>query len=898
MEGDLSLMNMPSYSLHLNHRKKEPELTKGYKKSMLVDMTTYQLREICIKEKIIKGIANPLHRQELIDTILRFRGRAESLLINENIEGGFDRVSDALVRKLGAKLEDKGMIRNPAKLTMYQGLELTQYDKYKVRVSEDCQSDLSIQDIEDTNVLLIDEKNQLCGILNLTSDGETKQFLYLTKSADQKLENMNGRFYFLLFFKKEDSDCLYNIYYNIEQLPCVLDYYKLPLAEVNTKNVETTNAVLSIDFGTTNTTAGTYLNYGYITCPDENDLLNGNIQLDDVNIVHFLDDTKEKYKWLPIVPTLTSVVNCNDKEPIHYHNGYQALKDTKVKYYDESFSAFYEMKRWVETYEENQEIIDKKGNIAVVKRQDIIRQYLLSVIQNAEQRFKCRFRKLHLTSPVKLREQFNHMFTRLLPEYVIDIEDMLDEGSAVLYNTIHNMIKNKNFYNGEKLAAMIIDCGGGTTDLSSCEFRITNDISSYQIEMETTYENGDTNFGGNNITYRIMQYIKVVFANYYTGKKILSITDFINEFEMDIFRAVDKYGRDEIYETLEKAYEEAEDIIPTRFKSYENKTREEYYMVKNNFFFLFQIAEKLKKKFYEQRGVIRNCFDTDYEKENEDLIVTKVEHWNLVIRERDVLKLHHEFPKITFNIKEIELLLRADIYWIVNKFLNEFYMNRTLEDYSMIKLSGQSCRIDLFREALKEFIPGKNIEFKPLSGDQKSILDLKLACVRGSILYINAKQNGIIKVHFIGKTPNIPYSISGFTHENTEKMLIYSLDKVKTYGNLSRNKDLTQLELFLKDGEGKLKHRYLYENNREEYEPKTYEEIKEQFQQYSECIIQDETDNISDMEVKFFIFAAKEQWGFYIVPVTRENTQLYLGEEAFYSFENNVWEVNFFDGNK
>ena len=69
---------------------------------------------------------------------------------------------------------------------------------------------------------------------------------------------------------------------------------------------------------------------------------------------------------------------------------------------------------------------------------------------------------------------------------------------------------------------------------------------------------------------------------------------------------------------------------------------------------------------------------------------------------------HHDFPDVIFNIKEIELLLQADIYEVVNKFLNRFFKDGTLNNYSIIKLTGQSCRIDIFREALKEFI-GNNI---------------------------------------------------------------------------------------------------------------------------------------------------------------------------------------------
>lgn len=929
-------MDTMSDFLQINNKENPTPKQKRYKKSQLNTMTTVQLKEICIREKIMNGIINPLSRQELISTILRFRGEEENLFISDLEDDGFEHLETTLKKKLGTRLKSEGTIGNPAKIILYHNLDLTQFDEYRITLMQKPEqwnekygienpfaisdSDIekltkikhdflagnnkeskkahSIKDIINTNVLLVGDNHKLISILNLTGDGKTPESYYLTRSGQQRIAEVDCRNYYLLFFPKEVSDYLYEAYYKKVDEPIILDYYKVPLADLEVREAEKTSAVLAIDFGTTNTTAAAYLSHGYIPNTDCNDLLNGRIILDDINVVNFLDETKEESTWNPLIPTLASVSDCSNKENIIFHFGYKAMVDTKIKFFDESFSIFYEMKRWVETFDEDQEIMDKRGNIAVVKRKEIIRKYLLYVIAVAEQRFKCRFTKLHLTSPVKLKEQFNHMFLELLPEYEIDIIHMLDEGTAVLYNTIRNLMDKKNYYEGEELSALIMDCGGGTTDLSSCNFTIRNDRASYRVDIETTYENGDTNFGGNNITYRIMQYIKVVFADYYSLNKGIRLENFLNEAEMDIFRMVDKSGREKVYEKLEAAYELAEDRIPTKFRYYENQSREEYYLVKNNFYFLFQIAEQLKLKFYEGRGVLRSRFAADGRLDKEDLRITPIEHWNILVREKGALKARHDFPEIIFNIREIELLIKGDIYWITDRFLNEFFQSRKLEDYSIIKLTGQSCRIDLFREVLKEFLPGKYIDFKPFGKDEAGLLDLKLACVRGAARYIIDRTTGLSEIHLYNNQPKIPYSISGYTHEKEEKMLIYQLNQEKNYGTLSRNKELTELELFLRDGDGKLKFHYIYQNNSGDFEPKTYEEIRSRYNDYKEYLIQDETDNISNTEVKFFIFAAKEQWGFYLVPITREGTQLYLGKETFYPFENNMWEVNFFDGMK
>lgn len=879
------------------------QYTNTYKRKDLEEMTTYQLRDICTKEKIIKGITDVLNRYELIETILRYRGEKEALFIRRPYEGGLDRMANLLFRKKGTCLRDEGTIHNPAKLILYKELNLTLYDQYQVGIDRMKRDDISkvvINHLTESNVLLVGEDDSICSILNLVSDGGEPEKFYLQRDGEQPITPIENRFYYLMFFNKKESDLLYQAYYG-KQVPdnVTINYYKIPLADLEIREVEDTEAILSIDFGTSNTTAGTYLDYGYITRHDSNDLLNGGIKLDAINEVKFLDSSQHVKCWVPMLPTMVCVADCSDSNHIIYHFGYKAQKDTRIKYYDESFSMFYELKRWVNSYDQMQEITDKSGNSLKVKRGSIIREYLLYVIQCAEQQFKCRFRHLHLTSPVKLKQQFNTMFTELLYDYEIDAKHMLDEGTSVIYNSIHSLIEKKRFCPGEQIEALIIDCGGGTTDLASCKFVIDNDNVSYKVEIETTYENGDTNFGGNNITYRIMQYIKIMFAAHYAKKEQLHIDDIITVASEDIFRYVDEFGKDEVYKNLDSAYEEAEKIIPTKFGNYENSTRDEYFMVKNNFYFLFDIADRMKKEFYMNEGVVRNSFQSSAKTDDGDLRVTKIERWNLVVRAEDgSLQYKHNFPDVVFNIKEIELLLKADIYEIVNKFLNEFYQNKELNHYSMIKLTGQSCKIDIFREALKEFVPGKSIEFKQQKKDNNNLMDLKLTCVRGAIQYVNARKMGYTDVQLHYLLPAIPYSISGYTHENEERMLIYSLDRTQSYGYLSRHAGIRQLELFLKDGSGNLKYRYTYTSKEEEYQNSTYEEIVQKYDAYGSYFIQDDFDDIYDNEVKFFVFAARDQWGFWVVPVRRISGLLQLGKEAFYAFENDSWEMDFFDGMK
>lgn len=80
-----------------------------------------------------------------------------------------------------------------------------------------------------------------------------------------------------------------------------------------------------------------------------------------------------------------------------------------------------------------------------------------------------------------------------------------------------------------------------------------------------------------------------------------------------------------------------------------------------------------------------------------------------------------------------------------------------------------------------------------------------------------------------------------------------------------------------------------------DFEEKTYEEIQKR---YGEHILQADTDDIIEQEVRFFVWARPMDWVFSVVPVYRKDGKLYLGKEEEFYFENDGWVQNFFDGLK
>ncbi|TYQ16928.1 UNVERIFIED_CONTAM: hypothetical protein Cloal_3509 [Acetivibrio alkalicellulosi] len=877
---------MPSYTLNAS-----PGYTKRlYKREELNEMTTYQLRSICYKEKIVTGVINNYERESLIRTILKYRSAEESLLIKTYKENGFERVNNILKKYLVSVLSDKEKIKIPAKITLYCEIGLKKEDMYRVEIDND---------IQESNVLLVNGNDDLCGIFNLVKDMSKDDAYYLVAEKNLRIERSNNRNYSFIFFKKDDSEYIYKTYYSDKPLPPInIQYYKIPVVELDIRELEETDTILAIDFGTSNTTAGAYLSNNYVSTPCYNDIFNERIKLNEINIVRFLNVMRSDEKWIEILPTVVYVADCSNPNSVKYYFGYEAKNAIGKNDYTGNASIFQSIKRWVNTFSKVEEVCDENGNVAYVKRGDIIREYIKHVIQTAEHQFKCRFKNIHISSPVKLKQQFIDMFQDIIPEYNVESEDVLDEGIAVLYNTIADQIDKNKFVDGEEYKALIIDCGGGTTDLSSCSFRIEEGYISYKIDINTTYENGDTNFGGNNITYRIMQFMKIIFAKYYKNRgQTVEIDSLIDIPSSDIFRCVDDEGVGKIYENFEKHYSEAEKTIPTRFKEYENRVRDEYQRVKNNFYFLWEIADNMKKEFFQRTSILRNKFDSSgIDDQDSDLHITTLNKWSLSVVENGVFKDVYEFPNIVFNIKEINKLIKGDIYEIVREFLEVFYLNRKLQDYSIIKLTGQSCRIDVFKEALKEFVPGRSIEFKHKKEDDENIPDLKLSCLKGVLRYTTSKKIGDIEAVITNDLPVIPYSVSALTFNKQEKTLICSLERMtQARGFISRPIGVMEVEFYLKNSDGHLRHTHVYKNSFEEYKRVLADEITQEFK---DNILQDDTDTIRNGEVRFFLYSHDKNWGFYVVPVARKDEHLYLGKKKFFPFEDDLSELDFFDGLK
>ena len=297
-------------------------------------------------------------------------------------------------------------------------------------------------------------------------------------------------------------------------------------------------------------------------------------------------------------------------------------------------------------------------------------------------------------------------------------------------------------------------------------------------------------------------------------------------FDTDIYREVDRGGVETLYEGLERAYAGAEECIPTRFKEYEHRGRKEYYMVKNNFYFLFRLAERIKKEFYGRQGILRLVLSSAPVEEKATVWIP-VERFRLSADRGRGLEVLKDFPETACSIHEMELLLTADIYHVVRRFMEEIYESGRVEDYSMIRLTGQSCRIGLFRDALKEFVPGRTIRTGRDGRERAKDAGLKTACVDGALQYLRDKRYGYADITVRTEAPALPYSITAHTHSGEEITLIHCLERGGRCGMVSRNMEDLVLKLYLKDQDGRERYQYTCHSSPADFAGVEYEDIAE-----------------------------------------------------------------------
>lgn len=838
---------MSQYTYTLNPGRNVPVQKHTYKKSQLEGMTTYQLREICRKESLVSSSVSPLDREGFIRLIMRFRGQQDYRHIVAGCEGGIDRIQQ-IIDKNPMDIKSGNQIQLPSSLVFYEDMSMDELDGYQVEEKE--------IDLYEGNILLVDEDYRVHSCLYIKeSDGR----YWICKGKEIPVVALEKHQYSLLYFPAERvSEFLFDQYYNVRSsLPGSLSCIRIPLLDVELRAAQETETPLVIDFGSCNTTMG-------ICLPD------GSMQI---------ARSGKDY----VIPSVVGVTGIHG-EQIDYVFGNQAVNLGRNNYSDQDVPVFYDIKRWISDPERRESVILENGSKILLPRKEMLKGFFAYLIEKARKQFKCSFRQIQLLAPVRQKERFRELFQEILES--VNVDCTLDEGVAVLFSSIAHMIAEGRYEQDKWYHALIVDCGGGTTDLTSGRFRIHSSRISYNVDLETSYENGDTNFGGNNLTYRILQLLKICISRQLKDGKW-------NGMELPKSSTlVEDVGQKNPYDNLDEQYLLAERILPTRFKEYADKGRESYFYVKNNYYYLFELAEQIKKCFFQSSFRYELWITTSGSGDKEKEQTLFLDKWKLSVMESSRIKRLEKEISFPLYLHQIEEILRPDIYELMERFLKHKFQSNDLQNYEMIKLTGQSCKSRLFEEALKEYVPGILIQRSQKAADGT---ELKMCCLEGALSYFFKCKLGYMNVNQSYQVGALPYEIMAYTHEGKKKTLVHSLDREGHIGYISRFMIGKQLDIHLIDVSGRELKTSYFTCDMEHFERTTQEEID---RAYAGTVIQEETDTIQEGEMKFFVWVSRKHWGYVVLPVLREKELLYKGKETFFAFEDDTWEENFFNGRK
>lgn len=860
------------YETYKLGKNRSDKLKKRYTYEELEQLELPQLRAIC-KNRAIKTPTVELlnKKEELADFLYHYLGEIREIQIVSWGEEESSRLSRKLKNAEAKQTEQIVMSQN---IKLYRDLNSFDEPDTKYKVTANIKLG--------TYALLVDEKKNILAIMTVreiknmsVSNKEKNNYLLGVKRVCVSKGLKKGTYYNLavLFFEEEKTEELVKTYYGMEKKQRAFSYYEVAMDEVEVKEAQLTDEVLIIDYGTSFTTAGTY---GMETGQMKKIVFDSQAEeLGNDSFKEWELHSQERF----LCPSVIGVKKI-DGNKIEFIYGREAIEAEKKQHFLGKNTIFYDTKRFVNCYKEKIKVTDFDGNRCELRGGDFVRAFLLYIIKMAEQQNKVKYQKICLTCPVKQQYLSMKMYQDVLKEYEIVTTDVIDEAVAVLYHSLQQEINAMTYQSGEERKVLILDCGGGTSDMVQCSYAVKDSQITNDLEIHVTYADGNTNFGGNNLTYRIFQYIKVQLAAYYQTGTIWKIDHFFEHVYKMFYEWIDCHGMEACYKKLEEAYEEVEFLIPTKYADYQTGSEEMFLKVRGNFYFLWQMAEQVKRKFYQKTGAVSISIGQKFYSE-----------FQLYVRNKHgYLQLYTSCPDILLLKEEINILLKPEIYHFMKHFIEPYYDSMELYDMDRIYLAGQTLSIELFRDILKEYIPGRKARGTEINSYEK-----KLMCIDGAIAYHGAKRIGKIRPVITYDSPKIPYFliVEDFHSETGEKVLIWESMVMKdVYSYISRPMETKELVLTLQDKDKKQLHQDFVRIDANEFQETGYEELMKNYPVF----LQKDLDNIVSGEMKTFIYTDGKSWGYYVCSVARRTNTLCYLHPYFIPFEENQWKMNFFDG--
>lgn len=857
----------------LGKLKKNP-IRRLYTREELEAFELPRLRDICRTENIKPPTMEMFHRKEELAALLyRYLGIVKRPGIAVYTNEGCKRLKDAFEKTGTGQM---GGIEVPARMVLFQN---------QSSLNDKADPYLAITRQEPgAYAFLVDEWQDIQAVLMLDQVNTGRYQMRLDRER-MSPDIPAGRFHewALLFTESAYTEEAVRCYQGRERKKSMLPYIRIPIPEVWVREVPQSLEPLIIDYGTSYTTAGTCFSFHPASAKKG----------ERISFPAVLDcewRQQGNCQSCGLSPSVLAIKDCSDGVPEHmtFLYGEEAVQEEKNRGFMARNSIFYDMKRWVGRYRERIQVSDLEGNTCEVERLFLIRAFLLYIIDRAQQQNRVRYPKLCFTCPVKQKALSLKMYQEALPEYEVITKNITDEAVAVAYHFLEQGIRELDYEDGAAKKMLILDCGGGTSDMVNCNYRISNEGITSRLELHVTYAHGDTNFGGNHLTWRVMQYLKIRLAESILRQEPAAMDRLFPGVLSQLYEKVDQDGVEKAYETFSNIYREAEAFIPTCFTDYHHQPESAFLKVRSNYYFLWNLAETVKKKLYFQPGIckvqLRPLF-SDY------AVYSSFDDFHLFLkREKGGWETRTLCPDLVIEKEEVNLLLKPDIYGFLKNFIEPWYESGRLMDIDRIILSGQSSKIELFREVMKEYVAGRKAKTGGESGCERKFL-----CMDGAMAYQQDRRTGRIRTMLSYEPARAPYSLTAEDYElagRQKTLLEKGTPMGEVYGYLSRPTSTEEILFHLKDGMDKEVSCIPYSIQTEGREETGYGELLSEYP----IIRQEDLDSMRNGELRLFIYADDENWGFSVLETAREANRLYTRTPGFVPFEPGAWETDFFDG--
>lgn len=878
----------------LGKLKKNP-IRRLYTREELAAFELPRLREICRAENIKPPTMEMFHhKEELAALLYRYLGVVKKPGIAVYTREGCKRLEDAFEKAGSGQM---GGIEVPARMELYQ-------DQTSLNTEQSPYLAVTRQDLG-IYAFLADDTCEIQAVLMLDQVNAGKYQMRLDRERISP-DIPAGRFHQweLLFIEPAYVEEAVRCYQGKERKKSMIPYIRIPLPEIWIKEVPQCTEPLIIDYGTSYTTAGTCFSFQQgIQCYTQDELSMSWIPLqqgrkNDGSGGRIFFPSVLDCEWRQqggcascgLSPSVLAVKDCSDGIPEHmtFLYGEEAVQEEKNRGFMARNSIFYDMKRWVGRYRERIQVADLEGNTCEVERLFLIRAYLLYIIDRAQQQNRVRYPKLCFTCPVKQKTLSLRMYQEALPEYEVMKKNITDEAVAVAYHFLEQGIRELDYEDGVAKKMLILDCGGGTSDMVNCNYKITNEGITSRLEMHVTYAHGDTNFGGNELTWRVMQYLKIRLAEVIQRREPASMDELFPGVLSQLYEKIDREGVEKAYETFSAVYQKAEALIPTRFDDYQNQPEHAFLKVRSNYYFLWNLAETVKKKLYFQSGVCRAALRPLF---SDFAGYGCFEDFHLFLkREIGGWETRTLCPELVIEKEEVNLLLKPDIYGFLKNFIEPWYESGRLMDIDRIILSGQSSKIELFREVMKEYVAGRKAKTGGETGCERKFL-----CMDGAMAYQQDRRTGRIRTTISYEPARAPYSLTAEDYEmagRQKTLLEKGTPMGEVYGFLSRPTGTEEILFYLKNGMEQEVSCIPYTIQEQGREETGYGELLSAYP----FIRQEDLDSMRNGELRLFIYGDYENWGFSVLETAREANRLYTRPPGFVPFEPGAWETDFFDG--